>query len=161
MTATRTQTTADIPVNWTIPIGKIIKEWRHHRGYTMDELRQRAGVSKSYVSQLESGKIRNPKDEYIRKIAQALGVQSADLIYRRSPENDDTADQLPLSDLNLQYGRDTLGQHIERLLLEAKLKQYQQKMIGDTLVKHTQDLIEVLIKVQEEEKQEGVGNGKK
>ena len=56
-----------------------IKVWREYRGLTQEILGERAGVGKSYISQLEarskSGSIR-----VIKALADALGVDMDDLL---------------------------------------------------------------------------------
>jgi DNA-binding XRE family transcriptional regulator len=50
-----------------------IKLWREHRGMTQQELAARAGISKPYLSQLETGK-RQGTVETLSSIARALDV---------------------------------------------------------------------------------------
>lgn len=50
-----------------------IKLWRDHRGLTQQELADRAGISKPYLSQIESGK-RQGTVETLAAIARALDV---------------------------------------------------------------------------------------
>lgn len=50
-----------------------IKLWRDHRGLTQQELADRAGISKPYLSQIESGK-RQGTLETLAAIARALDV---------------------------------------------------------------------------------------
>lgn len=50
-----------------------IKVWREYRGLTQDELAARAGISKAYLCQIETGK-RDGAIKTLRAIATALGV---------------------------------------------------------------------------------------
>lgn len=50
-----------------------IKLWREHRGLTQRELAEHAGISKPYLSQIETGK-RQGTVETISAIARSLGV---------------------------------------------------------------------------------------
>jgi len=50
-----------------------IKLWREHRGLTQQELADRVGISKPYLSQIESGK-RQGTVETLSAIARALDV---------------------------------------------------------------------------------------
>lgn len=50
-----------------------IRLWREHRGLTQQELADRAGISKPYLSQIESGK-RQGTVETLAAIARALDV---------------------------------------------------------------------------------------
>ena len=58
-----------------------LKEWRKHRGYTQERLAEMTGLSKPYVSQLETGK-RQYTQELLEHFAEALRCEPADLIIR-------------------------------------------------------------------------------
>lgn len=55
-----------------------VRVWREHRGFSMQQLAEKADVSAAYVSQIESGK-REGTVSTLRKIADALGVALDDL----------------------------------------------------------------------------------
>ena len=50
-----------------------IRAWREYRGMTQQQLAEKAGISKPYLSQLESGQ-RNGTTEVLGAVAKALGV---------------------------------------------------------------------------------------
>ena len=56
-----------------------VKVWREHRGLTARALAQVAGVSASYLSQIESG-AKPGSTTALGKLARALGLQIDDLI---------------------------------------------------------------------------------
>lgn len=56
------------------PIGKNIQKMRKQKQFTLDTLAERSGVSKSMLSQIESGKV-NPTVATVWKIARGLGVE--------------------------------------------------------------------------------------
>jgi DNA-binding XRE family transcriptional regulator len=56
-----------------------VRVWREHRGMTTTELAEKAGVSQSYISQIESEK-REGTVKTMKKIAEALGVDIDDLV---------------------------------------------------------------------------------
>jgi DNA-binding XRE family transcriptional regulator len=56
-----------------------IRAWRTYRGYTQRQLAEAAGISKPYLSQLESGK-RTGTAEVLSAIARALGLKLDDLL---------------------------------------------------------------------------------
>jgi len=56
-----------------------VRAWREHRRLQQDQLAQRAGISKAYLSQIESGK-RTGSTATMRKLAAALGVPVAVLL---------------------------------------------------------------------------------
>ena len=56
-----------------------ITVWREHRGMTLSALAERAGLSQSYLSQIEAGK-REGRIGVISKLARALSVDLDDLV---------------------------------------------------------------------------------
>lgn len=56
-----------------------LRAWREHRGLTLQALADAAGLSKPYVSQIESGK-RAGTAATLKKLATALGVPVAALL---------------------------------------------------------------------------------
>jgi transcriptional regulator with XRE-family HTH domain len=66
-------------VNIQKKLGETIREIRKQRQITQEELAYRAQLDYSYINQIENGK-RNPSMHAVQRIAQALGVQTKDLI---------------------------------------------------------------------------------
>lgn len=60
-------------------LGQKIKELRLEADYSQEELAARAGLHRTYMSDVERGE-RNVSVENIEKIAKALGVKSSDLL---------------------------------------------------------------------------------
>lgn len=58
-----------------------IKQWRKHRGLSQEKLGERIGVSKSYVSKIETGE-RRYDQPFLEAAAVVLGCEPADLIVR-------------------------------------------------------------------------------
>ena len=56
-----------------------IRVWREYRGLTQQQVAETAGISKPYLSQLESGQ-RKGTTEVLRAIAKALNVSLDDLV---------------------------------------------------------------------------------
>lgn len=56
-----------------------LKEWRKRRGYSQERLAEMIDTSKSYISELESGK-RRYNQELIERLADALSCSPADLL---------------------------------------------------------------------------------
>ena len=56
-----------------------IRVWREYRGLTQQHLAEKAGISKPYLSQLESGQ-RNGTTDVLKTLAQALQVSLEDLV---------------------------------------------------------------------------------
>ena len=59
--------------------GNSIRVWREYRGLSQAELAAKAGISASYLSQLEAGK-RDGRMEVLGAIATALNVTLDDLV---------------------------------------------------------------------------------
>ncbi len=55
-------------------IGQFIKEMREYKGMKITTLAEKAGTTKGYISELESGKKDKPSFDWIKKIANALEV---------------------------------------------------------------------------------------
>jgi transcriptional regulator with XRE-family HTH domain len=64
-------------------LGHAIKAHRTSLGISQEELAQRAGLHRTYVSDLERG-ARNPSIGSIEKIARALQVSAAELLSMKS-----------------------------------------------------------------------------
>lgn len=60
-------------------LGKRIKELRLKAGFSQEELAAKAGLHRTYMSDIERGE-RNVSVENIEKIAKALSVKSSDLL---------------------------------------------------------------------------------
>ena len=60
--------------------GKHLKELRKERGWTQEELAERADMHFTYVGQIERG-IRNPSLVNLYKLAKALGVKGGLLLH--------------------------------------------------------------------------------
>jgi DNA-binding Xre family transcriptional regulator len=56
-----------------------IRVWREHRGFTLQELSEEAGISKPYMSQIETGK-RTGTTDVLSAIAKALGLSIDDIL---------------------------------------------------------------------------------
>ena len=56
-----------------------IRVWREHRGLTQQQVADLAGISKPYLSQLESGR-RGGSIDVLSALARALGLSIDDLI---------------------------------------------------------------------------------
>jgi len=63
-------------------LGARIRRYREDKGLTQTALADAAGLSKTYLSELESGAGRRPSGDVLLRIADALGVSIADLLGR-------------------------------------------------------------------------------
>ena len=62
-----------------------LRRLRHEKGVSQDDLAYEAEVSRSYLSQLEKGAF-YASLKIIGKLAEALGVEPAELLKRPAPE---------------------------------------------------------------------------
>src|SRR5258708_31967991 len=62
-------------------MGPKLRRQRRRLGLTLDELAGRTGISKPYLSLIETGRVPNPpSDEKLRRLEQTLGFPSGELI---------------------------------------------------------------------------------
>lgn len=59
-------------------IGKRLRETRRNAGFIIDEIAERTGLSRAYISQVENGKA-SPSLQTLEKLADALGLQMSAL----------------------------------------------------------------------------------
>jgi transcriptional regulator with XRE-family HTH domain len=64
-----------------------IREWRKHRELTQEQLAERIGITKSYLSKIESGKKRYDQP-FLEAAAEVLRCEPADLIVRDPSDPD-------------------------------------------------------------------------
>lgn len=63
------------------PLGEKLRRQRRRLGLTLDELAGRTGISKPYLSLIETGRVTNPpSDEKLRRLEQSLAFNSGELI---------------------------------------------------------------------------------
>jgi transcriptional regulator with XRE-family HTH domain len=75
-------------VDLNIPIGAVVRAWREAKELSVTEFAERAGrpVTKSYLSELENGKIQNPGAVHLERIASTLGIPVLYLVARWLPD---------------------------------------------------------------------------
>src|SRR5947207_6748573 len=62
-------------------LGPKLRRQRRRLGLTLDELAGRTGISKPYLSLIETGRVPNPpSDEKLRRLEQSLGFSSSELV---------------------------------------------------------------------------------
>ena len=61
-------------------LGRYLKNLRQHRKLTLRAVEKETEVSNSYLSQLESGKIRNPSPTVLHKLSKLYGSSYATLM---------------------------------------------------------------------------------
>ncbi|MFC0476132.1 helix-turn-helix domain-containing protein [Robertmurraya beringensis] len=73
-------------------IGKNIYDIRKRRGLTLTELAERAGIAKSYLSNIERNLNQNPSINVIEKIASVLEVDLKELLGSGGDKNEPQMD---------------------------------------------------------------------
>ncbi|MDZ5710902.1 helix-turn-helix domain-containing protein [Jeotgalibacillus haloalkalitolerans] len=68
-------------------IGENIKKHRKEKGLTLSELAEKAGVSKSYLSNIERNLKQNPSIHVLEKISRVLEVNLQSLLKAKSENN--------------------------------------------------------------------------
>lgn len=75
-------------------IGDYIKELREKRGYTLTQLADKAGVSKSYLSMIERNLQQNPSIQFLEKISDILGQPIEAIIQQTDAPHRSNNDEL-------------------------------------------------------------------
>lgn len=68
-------------------IGDLIKATRIQKGYSINELSEKTGISKSYISYIERGIQKNPSLHILVKITKALDIPIECLMERQNESN--------------------------------------------------------------------------
>lgn len=58
-----------------------LKTARGNKGWTMDELAERSGVSKATISRIEAGDVPNPSNDTVRHLEAALRLRRGTLVF--------------------------------------------------------------------------------
>ncbi|MFO1014434.1 MAG: helix-turn-helix transcriptional regulator [Caulobacteraceae bacterium] len=66
-----------------------LRQWRKHRGYSLERLAEMIGTSKGYLSDLERGN-RRYNQELLELLAEALSTQPSNLINVDPSQGEDT-----------------------------------------------------------------------
>jgi transcriptional regulator with XRE-family HTH domain len=93
----------------TNAFGKLVRTYREQREWTQDELAERWGFTREYVSQIERGKRKLDKPEQVARLADVLGISEEQLT--------NVGKKLPFKQLSTRRS----AEHDE-LLLEALLE---------------------------------------
>ena len=74
--------------NSNTEFGRKLKELRNEKGFTVRQLALQAGISNSYLSQVENGKRSIPKPATLEKIAKGMRVPKEDIFLMAGISND-------------------------------------------------------------------------
>jgi transcriptional regulator with XRE-family HTH domain len=82
------------------PLGTKLRQKRRHLSMTLDDLATRTGISKPYLSLIETGRVPNPpSDEKLRALERELGFNAGELISQANLQRTPTAVRAMLSEL--------------------------------------------------------------
>src|SRR5688572_1663836 len=99
-------------------LGAKIRKQRRRLGFTLDELAGKTGISKPYLSLIETGRVPNPpSDEKLRKLEQTLGFGVNELVtqahLQRTPRDVRAMLQKLLADRQKEKGSEKLAAELK------------------------------------------------
>ena len=68
-----------------IEVGRLIRKHRHAKGWSREELADRADVHRTFISSIERG-VRNPTVTSLHRVASAMGLTVSELLEGLSRE---------------------------------------------------------------------------
>ncbi|MGP7818715.1 helix-turn-helix domain-containing protein [Niallia sp. 01092] len=74
-------------------IGERIRYLRQKKGYSISRLAREAGVSKTYLSNLDRGLQNNPSIHFLEKVVKVLGISVDYLISEEFQKEQDVQDE--------------------------------------------------------------------
>lgn len=102
-------------------LGENVRFRRQGKGWTLNDLAEKSGISKAYISDLENGAAGKPNIQYVFAIASALGVTLDELLDNAAPKQVDSsrkkrsADDLPPGLKELQMEMNLSESEVEML----------------------------------------------
>ena len=128
-----------------VELGRNLEELRSRRMLTQGALAERAGVSPTTVSGIESGRISRPQGATLRKLARVLGVEAEEL-YGRGRQSFNGGSNVE------EFDRDLEGASTERLkalLGELELERRRLEGIYGELPSHSDHRPHIRVRIQE------------
>lgn len=98
-------------------LGIRIKQLLEERRWSQNELARRSGIVASYLSQIISGKIKNPRGDYVVAIAKALDI-TTDELYGLAPSRNDY-DRKLINDIEVVCER-TIKKYMDDFIEKAQ-----------------------------------------
>jgi len=102
-------------------LGENVRFRRQGKGWTLNDLAEKSGISKAYISDLENGAAGKPNIQYVFAIANALGVTLDQLLDNAAPRQVDSsrrkrpAEELPPGLKELQLEMNLSDSEVEML----------------------------------------------
>src|SRR5947208_12107932 len=98
-------------------MGPKLRRQRRRLGLTLDELAGRTGISKPYLSLIETGRVPNPpSDEKLRRLEQTLGFNTGQLVTQAHLQRTPRDVRFMLTKLLQSQGAKTEGKASEEVL---------------------------------------------
>lgn len=137
--------------NQQLPTGTVIKAWREYRGMKATQLAETAGLSRPYVSILESNKIKHPSNEQLGKLALALKVPLIDLIRGQLPPQAEISGEHWVnsihetnSEVHGHLREGAVGAQVERLIAHAGLSELEKQILAKQIIGLTENIVQLL-----------------
>lgn len=133
-------------------IGDVVKNWREHRRLKPSELAKAANLSPAYVSQLEHNKIRQPRRPALAKLADALDIETLDMIMGRMPPARKTvSEQQSLARPSTSRTAssthlypETVGACVVHMLATASLSEREVHLVGEQILGLAENIVQLV-----------------
>lgn len=103
-------------------LGENVRFRRQGKGWTLNDLAEKSGISKAYISDLENGAAGKPNIQYVFAIASALGVTLDELLDNAAPR------QIPAS--RKKRLAEDLPPGLKELQMEMNLSESEVEMLA-------------------------------
>lgn len=103
-------------------IGNYIKELRQKKSFSLTELAEKAGVSKSYLSTIERNLQQNPSIQFLDKISQVLDTSVESLIQQGSSKEQSDSDSAFLDKDWIALVKEAMTSNIDKEEFKAFLE---------------------------------------
>ncbi len=110
-------------------LGQTMRALRDERGLTLSELARQAGISKAYLSQIETGQVESPSAKTLFNIASSLGTTVAALLGEALPAN---ATEVRICESLREFAEDAqLEDHEVNMLAQIRYRGRQPQSVED------------------------------
>jgi transcriptional regulator with XRE-family HTH domain len=103
-------------------LGENVRFRRQGKGWTLNDLAEKSGIGKAYISDLENGAAGKPNIQYVFAIANALGVTLDELLDNAAPRQVDSSRKKRLAE--------DLPPGLKELQMEMNLSESEVEMLA-------------------------------